>query len=113
MPQEKQKWDWCSWRWGVVTKAAGCPDVTLHILRHSCASRLIQRRVDLFTVSKWLGHSSMRVTERYVHLAPDSLDGALSALLGKPTSVQEGLRGTQRLRQSHDSTDLVTLKVAK
>jgi hypothetical protein len=49
----------------------------------------------------------------YAHLAPDSLDGALSALAGKPTSVQEGLHDTQQLRQSHDSTDVVTLKVGK
>jgi integrase len=82
---EKKSWEWVSHRWGVVTAAAGCPDITLHILRHSCASRLIQgvrgrRGVDLYTVSKWLGHSSIKVTERYAHLATDSLSMALAAL---------------------------------
>lgn len=81
---DKAKWDWCGYRFGVVTKAAGCPDVTLHILRHTCASRLVQRGVPIFTVSKWLGHSSVKVTERYAKLAPDSLSMALSALEGVP-----------------------------
>jgi integrase len=76
----KRAWDWCSYRFGVVTKAAGCPDVTLHILRHSCASRLVQRNVPIYTVSKWLGHSSVKVTERYAKLAPDTMSMALSAL---------------------------------
>jgi integrase len=79
---DKQSWDWCSYRFGVTTKTTGCPDITLHILRHTCASRLIQRGVDLYRVSKWLGHSSVKVTERYAHLAPDTLSQALSALEG-------------------------------
>jgi integrase len=77
---DKAAWDWCSYRWGLVTKAAGCPDVTLHILRHTTASRLVQRGVPIYTVSKWLGHSSVKTTERYTKLAPNSLDGALAAL---------------------------------
>src|SRR5208282_4319964 len=78
--ETKRPWDWCSHLFGVITKAAGCPDVTMHILRHTCASRLVQKGVPIFTVSKWLGHSSVKVTERYAKLAPDSLAMALSAL---------------------------------
>jgi integrase len=87
--ESKRAWDWCSHLWGVVTKAAGCPDVTLHILRHTCASRLVQRGVPIFTVSKWLGHSSVKVTERYAKLAPDSLSKALAAL-ENDSSVTQG-----------------------
>jgi integrase len=76
----KQPWDYISHRWDRATKAADCPDVTLHILRHTCASRLVQRGIPIYTVSKWLGHSSVKVTERYAKLAPDSLAGALAAL---------------------------------
>jgi integrase len=76
----KQPWDYISHRWDRATKAAGCPDVTLHILRHTCASRLVQKGIPIYTVSKWLGHSSVKVTERYAKLAPDSLAGALAAL---------------------------------
>lgn len=59
---------------------AGIKDVTLHTLRHTCASRLVQAGVSLYVVKEWLGHSSITVTERYAHLAPKSLDVATAAL---------------------------------
>ena len=80
-------WAWVDHRWKQAVAGGGCPDITLHTLRHTCASRLIQRGVDLFTVSKWLGHSSVKVTERYAHLAPESLSNALSALERGPVGV--------------------------
>ena len=46
-------------------------DIVPHILRHTCASWLVQRGVSLFLVSKWLGHSTTNTTMRYAHLAPD------------------------------------------
>jgi integrase len=55
-----------SWRRARV--AAGLPDVNFHDLRHSCASILIATGADLFTVSKILGHSSVKTTERYAHM---------------------------------------------
>lgn len=42
--------------------------VNFHDLRHSCASILIGLGVDLYTVSKILGHSSITTTQRYAHL---------------------------------------------
>jgi site-specific recombinase XerD len=36
--------------------------------------------VNLYEVRKMLGHSSITVTERYSHLAPDGLDGVVSVL---------------------------------
>ncbi len=87
----KRPWDWASHRWGVITKAAGCPDVTLHILRHTCASRLVQRGIPIYVVSKWLGHSSVKITERYAKLAPDSLSKAL-AVLEEPSDSNDLLR---------------------
>ena len=44
-----------------------------HILRHTCASRLIQRGVPLMMVQKWMGHESIQSTMRYSHLAPNAL----------------------------------------
>jgi len=41
---------------------------------------LVQRGVSLYVVKEWLGHSSIKVTERYVHLAQGNLSGALAAL---------------------------------
>lgn len=60
----------------VVKKAGlytgeGHPDnVTFHTLRHTFASRWLQRGVPIYTVSQWLGHSSVGMTESvYAHLS--------------------------------------------
>ena len=95
---------WCAHRWEMATKANDCRDVTIHILRHTCASRLVQKGVPIFTVSKWLGHSSVKITERYAKLAPDSLSQALAALEGRPTVV-ESSHDTRLLQTCADSTD--------
>lgn len=52
----------------------------LHILRHTFASHLAQAGVPLYTISKLLGHSSIRMTEIYAHLCPDTLDIAIAKL---------------------------------
>lgn len=45
----------------------------IHSLRHTLASRLVQKGVDLYVVRDLLGHSSITVTERYAHLNVDRL----------------------------------------
>lgn len=40
---------------------------TMHDLRHTYASWLLQRGVPMALVSKYLGHSSIQLTERYAH----------------------------------------------
>jgi integrase len=54
--------------WRRARESAGLPDVNFHDLRHSCASILIASGADLFTVSKILGHSTVKTTERYAHM---------------------------------------------
>jgi integrase len=62
-------------------KKAGLPKgVTLHTLRHTCASWLINAGVDLYTVGRILGHSSPLTTARYAHLADASLKKAMRKL---------------------------------
>jgi integrase len=41
-----------------------------HEFRHTFASRLVQNNVPIYKVSKWLGHSSLAVTQIYAHFAP-------------------------------------------
>lgn len=52
----------------------------LHKLRHTFASHLVQAGVDLYTVSKLLGHSSIKTTEIYAHLSPVTLASAVEKL---------------------------------
>ncbi len=51
-----------------------------HALRHTCASRLINKGIDLYVVQKWLGHASISTTQIYAHLAPQRLAEAAAAL---------------------------------
>jgi len=43
-----------------------------HLFRHTFASRLVQAGVDIFKVSKWLGHTSVANTMIYAHLSPNN-----------------------------------------
>ena len=54
-------------------KRAGITNFHPHDLRHSFASWLVMDGVPLYEVSKLLRHSSIKMTERYAHLAPDHL----------------------------------------
>lgn len=49
-------------------------DVVPHVLRHTCASRLVRGGVDLRRVQTWLGHQTLQMTMRYAHLASHDLD---------------------------------------
>lgn len=73
---------WAGNRFRTLTDKTKIAGVTLHTLRHTCASRLVQAGVDLYRVKEWLGHRSITTTERYAHLAPASLSTALFALEG-------------------------------
>ncbi|OPY72243.1 MAG: Tyrosine recombinase XerD [Syntrophorhabdus sp. PtaU1.Bin050] len=54
--------------------------VVFHTLRHTYASWLVQNGVNLYTVQKLLGHSTISQTERYSHLAPSTLQDAIRVL---------------------------------
>ena len=53
---------------------------SLHTLRHTFASHLVQNGVDLYTVSKLLGHSNIQTTEIYAHLSPNTFSKAILQL---------------------------------
>lgn len=70
-----------AYQWSVIQ--GGLPfldDVTFHVFRHTFASRLVQRGVNIVAVQKLLGHSSIVTTRRYAHLAPHDLVSAIQVL---------------------------------
>lgn len=56
------------------------PQFIVHMLRHTCASRMVQRGVPLAVVQAWMGHASINTTMRYSHLAPGNLLAGKEAL---------------------------------
>src|ERR1044072_638910 len=62
--------------WDRIRKRAGLKDVRLHDLRHSYASFLVNQGVSLYVVQGLLGHAHSRTTQRYAHLAHETLQDA-------------------------------------
>jgi integrase len=48
-----------------------------HVLRHTFASRFVMNGGNILTLQKILGHTSLAMTMRYAHLAPDHLQDAV------------------------------------
>jgi len=48
-------------------RRAGITDLRFHDLRHTFASRLVEKGVDIETLKELLGHHSITITQRYIH----------------------------------------------
>lgn len=70
--------------WGHVMARTGIVGFRWHDLRHHFASRLVQAGVPLNTVRDLLGHTSVAMSLRYAHLAPDQRCDAVALLDDKP-----------------------------
>lgn len=71
---------------------SGIKNFRFHDLRHSFATRLAQNGIDLYKVSKLLGHKDITTSQRYAHHCPESLrDGVevLDQLQGKQSQLRE------------------------
>jgi len=65
--------------WSRIKKASGLPATfRLHGLRHHFASSLVSAGVNLYTVSKLLTHKDIATTQRYAHLADQTLRDAVN-----------------------------------
>jgi site-specific recombinase XerD len=58
-----------------VTKAA-----SVHTLRHSYATHLLEAGVDIRIIQKYLGHDSLATTYIYIHLTPQVQQEATDTL---------------------------------
>ena len=54
--------------------------VCFHTLRHSFASWLVQRSVDLYSVKELMGHATFKMTQRYSQLSPEGLRRAAAVI---------------------------------
>ncbi len=81
--------------WKRFLELAGIENFRWHDLRHTFGSRLVMAGVDLYTVSKLLGHHGIKMTERYAHLSPGHLAQAVSKLVKPEPSATKTATGQQ------------------
>jgi integrase len=70
-------------------------DFVLHSMRHTCLTRLGEAGADAFTIMKLAGHSSVTVSQRYVHPTPEAVERAfdrLEALNQKSLNASGGIK---------------------
>lgn len=58
-----------------VTRGRG-----IHTLRHCFASHLLDDGVEMYVIKRWMGHSAIKTTYKYIHLSPDYLSKIPSPL---------------------------------
>lgn len=63
-----------------VRARAGVSAFRFHDLRHTFATRLAQKGVDLYKVQRLLGHKTGTMTQRYAHHSPESLRDGVNVL---------------------------------
>ena len=76
-------YSWLNAIWQKARKDLGYADkkfYTIHLCRHTCASRLVQRGVPILLVKDWLGHEDIENTMIYAHLAPKALHSVVGVL---------------------------------
>ena len=74
---------WLNNIWQKARKDLGYADkkfYTIHLCRHTCASRLAQRGVPILLIKDWLGHEDIENTMIYAHLQPKALHSYVEVL---------------------------------
>lgn len=59
--------------WDRARRRVELPEVRIHDLRHTYASLLINKGASIYEVQTLLGHHHVSMTQRYAHLAPNTL----------------------------------------
>jgi integrase len=69
------------------------PEFVPHSLRHTFGTRLGESGADAFTIMKLMGHSSVTVSQRYVHPSPESVENAVGRMeaLGESRMFKVGI----------------------
>lgn len=72
--------------WDTIVEDAKLKHFRWYDLRHTFASKLVQRGISLYVVKDLMGHASIKTTERYAHLAPSQGRAAVNTLNSRTTA---------------------------
>ena len=78
-----------------VLAKSGVRKIRLHDLRHTFASYLVMKGVDIRTVQTLMGHRSIVMTMRYSHLSATHLQKAIASLEGSASRTNQEQRGPE------------------
>jgi integrase len=87
-----------------------------YILRHTALTRFAESGCDVFTLARIAGHSSITITQRYVHPQKDAVERAFAAfgnlgIAGDPKKLGVGTKlGTTENRESGDALQILGAK---
>lgn len=76
-------------------RRADIKGMRFHDLRHTFASRLIEKGADIETVRELLGHHSITITQRYTHSTDDRKRAAVELLCGEKSVTQSVTQDNQ------------------
>jgi len=79
-PKTRKPYSCIYYSWHSAIKEVGLEGLRIHDLRHSFASALVNRGVNLYDVQHLLGHASIKSTQRYAHLEDQRLKASLSVV---------------------------------
>lgn len=77
--------------------------VVAHTLRHTFASWHVMAGTDIYTLKELLGHSVIQMTERYSHLAPETLQNATRGF-------ERALESAEQTKSKEAAGEVVNLK---
>ena len=100
---------------GDVLEGLGLPHVKYHALRHTFATRAVERGVDIATVSGLLGHADVTTTTHYyVHPREDPMRQAMAAVgpVGR-SYVRQHSRIPAGIGSSHPAADPAPARVCR
>ena len=86
--KDGRAFDNCNTSWESVLKEARITGFRWHDMRHTFASKLVMAGVDLNTVRELLGHSDIKMTLRYAHLAPQVKAAAVAKLVSNTVPLE-------------------------
>jgi len=86
-----------------VRQALQMPEgFVIYSLRHTYGTRLGEAGADTFTIMRLMGHSSITVSQRYVHPTPEAMERAVERLEAMNTEASKKLTASSDASDDHD-----------